>query len=136
MNFYESQDEIENLRDEIFDSLDAINAIKSQIEAAKSNVTFSGHQSDKHWIHRAKWALRKKQQNHQRLLMRLGKMNREIKQEQNEAKERIRERVFIDVVRRMSTKEEYLALWDEVDRRLSNDCAEEGIGDGDEQARI
>src|SRR5690606_18596811 len=93
--------------------------IEQQLLEAKAKIK-EGEKIDRVWMSKANQAYRIKAMQIQENLIKIRKINDMIKQRYI-LNDRIRERVFIDVVRERINKDTYLDFWTEVDKRTNEE---------------
>lgn len=83
------QERIDQIDQEVAQILLDMSHIKMQIETAKAKQQMDGVHSDKHWLSRAKYALRLKGAAHQELKVERGKLSRDILKNEQEQDDKV-----------------------------------------------
>lgn len=118
MNKYELISEIEVVDLQILELKEGVESIKINLsQYFLENENKEG--IDKAWVHRAKYAKMKKETEIGRLTIKKNKLNqmlKQVKKDEQDKKDMMEERIFIDIAKAMIDETVYNKIWDRVKR--------------------
>ena len=100
------------IKERIITVMSDMNAIRSQLNAAKVNRIETGEYANADWFRKATDALKHKGREHQELQFALGRLSKEQSKEQTREFQLRKERFFIETAKELLDEKTYSKIWD------------------------
>jgi len=100
------------IKERIITVMNDMNAIRSQLNAAKVNRIETGDYANADWFRKATDALKHKGREHQELQFALGRLSKEQSKEQTREFQLRKERFFIETAKELLDEQTYRKIWE------------------------